>query len=652
MQEIALSVRELVTFVLRRGSIDSRFTGFDRALEGARIHRKLQKAAGDAYKPEVAMKATRVVDDILYRLDGRADGVIAEADGIVLDEIKTSAAPKELLQNENFNPLHWAQAQCYAAIACADFALDTITVQLTYYQIDTDEVIYHRRHFTAAQLESFLTDTLRLYTPWAQLAQHWRTVRNASIAALSFPFAQYRDGQYRLAGAVYKTIAAGGRLFAAAPTGIGKTISTLFPAIKAMGEEKGERIFFLTAKTITRQAAEDALFRLREKSGGALRLKSVTLTAKDKICLLDERSCTPEACPYANGYYDRINDALYAFLQERDCFTRDDILAFAKERQLCPFELSLDLTNFCDCILCDYNYLFDPVVRLKRFFEEGGDFIFLVDEAHNLVSRARDMYSARLDKSSFFAVKRALGKTPRRLAAALTKLNSAFIELRRKAQDAQTTQLVTAEGDKNFAKLLTAFTVEAQSWLDEHRDGPFHAEMLQLYFDARFYLRIFELYDTHFVTLTSLRGNEVSCELLCLDASPFLDASMALGRASILFSATLTPSDYFIRTLGGGDGAKRTLLQSPFPAEHFCLLCADTISTKYADRARTLPQLVQLIYTAVTAKKGNYLVFFPSYQYLQDAVALLKTQYPDMPITVQESRMDEAAREAFLAQFS
>lgn len=649
--EISLSVRELVEFVLRCGSIDSRFTGFDRALEGARIHRKLQKAAGEEYRAEVTLKATRVVDDITYRLDGRADGIFTEGDTVFIDEIKTTAAPAEQL-TADFNLLHWAQAQCYAAFYSFDNNLDEIGVQLTYYQIDTDEIIRHRRVFSAQELETFLADALHRYTPWADMNASWRTVRNASIAPLAFPFPAYREGQYRLAGAVYKTIAASGRLFAAAPTGIGKTISTLFPALKAMGEQKGERIFYLTAKTITRAAAQHALDRLRETSGNTLRLKNVTLTAKDKVCFLEERECTPEACPYADGYYDRVNDALYSFLQKRDRFTREDIALFAKEHLLCPFEFSLDLTLFCDCIICDYNYLFDPVVSLKRFFEEGGDFIFLVDEAHNLVDRARDMYSAGLNKSDFFAVKRELGKTPRKLATALTKLNNGFITLRHKAEEAEVQQHVTTEANQDFTKLLSHFTDAAQDWLDEHRDGPLHAEILQLYFDTRFYLRIFELYDEHFVTLVSLRGGEVRTELLCLDASAFLDASMALGRASVLFSATLTPADYFIQTLGGGESAKRTLLQSPFAADHFCLLAADTVSTKYADRERTLPQVTELIYTAISARCGNYMVFFPSYKYMRDAVELFRESYPDMPIAVQENGMDEAAREAFLEQFS
>ncbi len=639
--QIRLSVRELVEFVLRCGSIDSRFSGFDRMNEGSRIHRKLQKAAGDAYEAEVSFKAQRTIDGVRYTLEGRADGVIAEQDGgFTIDEIKTTAAPAELL-TADFNPLHWAQAKCYGAFLCERGGLPGAGVQITYYQIDTDEIIRHRRAFTAAELEDFLKDTLRRYAPWARMAAQWRGTRNASLRALRFPFPAYRPGQYEMARAVYRTIAGGGRLFCAAPTGIGKTMSTLFPALKAMGEEKGERIFYLTAKTITRQAAEEALARLRQNTADSetpLRLKAVTLTAKDKICPLAERNCTPQGCPRADGYYNRVNDALYEFLSARDIFTRADIEAFAEERRLCPFEFSLDLTNWCDCIVCDYNYLFDPVVSLKRFFAEGGDFIFLVDEAHNLVDRSREMYSASLHKSAVYGVKKALGKAHRRLSAALTKTNREFIALRRRCEEAETRALTLPKGVPELEKQLVRLCAACEGWLEEHREGELYTEVLALYFDVRFFLRIAEEYDEKYTALVFASGSEVCVRLLCLDAAPFLEDSLALGRAGILFSATLTPAEYFIR--------------SPFAPERLFLAAADTVSTKYADRERTREAVCRLIGAAVNTKAGNYLVFLPSYQYLRDVSDEFAMIYPEIPLAVQEIGMDEAAREAFLAQFS
>lgn len=658
---IRLAVRELIEFVLRRGDIDSRFAGFDRMNEGSRIHRKLQKAAGGNYQAEVAFKAARTVDNIAYTLEGRADGIIAEEDGsFTVDEIKTTGAPAELL-TADFNPLHWAQAKCYGAFLCARDGLSGVCIQITYYQIDTDEIIRHRRTFSAAELEAFLTDTLHAYTRWARMEAAWRGVRNASLKALRFPFLAYRRGQYELACAVYRTIAGSkqgkqsGRLFCTAPTGIGKTMSTLFPALKALGEEKGERVFYLTAKTVTRQTAQDALAKLRAHSstdGVLLRLRAVTLTAKDKICPLERRDCTPRACPRAAGYYDRVNDALFAFLSQSDDFTRENIEAYAEENRLCPFEFALDLTNWCDCIICDYNYLFDPVVSLKRFFTEGGDFIFLVDEAHNLVDRARDMYSAALKKSDVFALKKSLGKTHRKLTNALGKVNQEMVALRHRCEEAETRVLGVPEGLPELNRHLRLLSSACEDWLEEHRDGAAQEEVLTLYFDVRFYLRVTEWYGENYTTLLFLRGQDVVVRQLCLDAAPFLNASFSLGRAGILFSATLSPLDYFIRTLGGGENAKAIRLQSPFAPERLCIAVADTVSTKYADRERTREAVCRLIGTAVSARAGNYLVFLPSYKYLADVSDEFSMMFPDIPLAVQESGMDEAARAGFLSQFT
>lgn len=650
MEEVRLSVRSLIEFVLRCGSIDSRFSGFDRANEGSRIHRKLQKAAGQQYHAEVFFRSSRQVDGIHYLLEGRADGVIEEEEFYVVDEIKTTTAPTELL-TEDFNPMHWAQAKCYGTFLCEEKQLEGVMIQLTYYQVDTSEIVRHRRYFSKTQLQDFLADTLHLYTPWAKMEQQWRIQRNESLKSLTFPFSDYRPGQYRLARAVYLTICEKSRLFAAAPTGIGKTMSTLFPALKALGEEHGERIFYLTAKTITRQAAEDALHRLRDHSPG-LHVKTLTLTAKDKICPMENRECTPEACPLANGYYDRINGALFRFLSCEDAFTRENILSFAQGNALCPFELALDLSNWCDCIICDYNYLFDPVVSLKRFFTDGGDFIFLVDEAHNLVDRARSMYSARLCKSDFWEAKKALGKGGGKLKSALLKLNREWISLRQQIQESEERFLLCKEGKVEIARALPAFSSAAEEWLEEHREGALHDTILQLYFDVRFFLKIWELYDEHFTSLLTLSGTEISLELLCLDPSTFLDESMKLGRASILFSATLTPVDYFIQTLGGGDDSKRILLESPFPKENLCLLSADSISTKYADRHASIDAVCEMIATCAEAHRGNYFIFFPSHRYLAEVRERFQSLFPHLNVIAQQPSMEESEKEAFLSHFT
>lgn len=442
MATVHLPIRQLVEFLLRTGSIDSRFTGFDRALEGAHIHRKLQKAAGDGYQAEVFLSVERQAEDITFTLEGRADGIFTDETGtVVIDEIKTTAVPPEEI-TEDMNPCHWAQGMVYGAIYAAQQSLPELNVRLTYYQIDTDQIIRFIRRFTQQELDEFLDKLLCQYAPWAQRRIEWDVKRTQSLAALQFPFAQYRPGQRAMAGEIYRACRAGKtadckggtRLFCQAPTGIGKTMSALFPALKAMGEGNGEKLFYLTARNTTQTAAEDALTRLHTAQP-ELALRSVTLTAKEKVCLHPDAeghpACLPELCPYANGYYDRIKDALTALLDGTGSFDRAALAGAAKRFSVCPFELGLDLSEWCDVVIGDYNYLFDPVVHLKRFFDSSGDWLFLVDEAHNLPDRARAMYSARFCKSSLTEAKRALGKGKSALKTALTKADKALLEARK-----------------------------------------------------------------------------------------------------------------------------------------------------------------------------------------------------------------------------
>ena len=419
MAQVRLSVRELVEFLLQSGSIDSRFTGFDRANEGARIHRRLQKASGEGYAAEVPLTVLQTVKGIDYCVEGRADGIFEDEDGVVVvDEIKTTAVPSDRI-TEEMNRCHWAQGMVYATVLCRQRQLSRARVRLTYFQIDEERIIRFAREFTAGELEAFLLDLLEQYAPWAQRRMDWHALRQQSLQQLAFPFAEYRAGQRALAGAVYKACRdgadgeGGGRLLCQAPTGIGKTMSTLFPALRSIGEEKGEKVFYLTARTTTRAAAENAVAALKANQP-ELKLKSITLTAKDKICLCPGASgrpeCIPEVCPYASGYYDRIKGALADVLDNTHELTREALSEAAKRHTVCPFEMGLDLSEWCDVVVCDYNYLFDPVVALHRFFDSRGDWIVLIDEAHNLPDRAREMHSAHFAKSSLLEAKKSTGK--------------------------------------------------------------------------------------------------------------------------------------------------------------------------------------------------------------------------------------------------
>ena len=696
MPTIRLSVRELVEFLLRTGSIDSRFTGFDRANEGARIHRRLQKAAGEGYSAEVFLTAERTMEGIGFTIEGRADGIFTDEDGtVVIDEIKTTAAPTDAI-TEDMNPCHWAQGMVYGAICAEQRELETLDVRLTYYQIDTDEIIRYTRHFSAAELDAFLNDLLRQYLPWARRQLDWVEARTRSLGALQFPFPAYRPGQRALAGEVYRACAAGKaeqkggtRLFCQAPTGIGKTMSALFPALKAMGEGKGEKIFYLTARNTTQAAAEDALARLRA-ADPALSLRSVTLSAKEKACLCKDAegrpACLPEACPYANGYYERLKDALADLLDSAVPYDRAALTETARRHRVCPFELGLDLSEWCDVVIGDYNYLFDPVVHLKRFFDAAGDWLFLIDEAHNLPDRARAMYSAQFAKSSLTEAKRALGKGKSSLKTALTKADKVFLAARKAcaqaaprtgaepAGETEPTQvsLLPAETAPDFAlpeplyardgtvflqqlpaalpAALRAVHTPLQDWLEQNPEDPAHAQLLELYFALQDIARAADRYDSHFVTQLTARGSELELHLLCLDPAPFVDASLAAGRSAALFSATLTPPAFYRSVLGCAD-ARAVALPSPFPPENLGLFCLPGISTRYRQREASVPAVADALAALAKGKTGNYLAFFPSYAYLQQVYEAFAARWPDIPTLVQQRSLDDAGRAEFLAQF-
>lgn len=647
METVKLSARQLVEFVCMSGSIDSRFSGFERAAEGARIHRKLQKAAGEGYTPEVSLKESYLVESVPYRIEGRADGIF-EQDGVVtIDEIKTVTTPVELI-TEDMSPVHWAQGKVYACIYANQNHCEQMAVQLTYFQVDEELTLRFCRQFSRAELDAFMLDLLTQYAPWAKRSAAFLNSRTQSLSALRFPFADYRTGQRALAGAVYRTLRDGERLLAQAPTGIGKSMSAVFPALKAMGESHGERLFYLTARTTARTAAETALSVLRQHQPD-LQLKSITLTAKDKVCLQETRECTPEACPYANGYYDRVKEAMWFALDQME-FTRPALEALAKQFTVCPFELGLDLSLWCDVIVGDYNYLFDPVVSLKRFFEKSGDYLFLVDEAHNLPDRAREMHSASLQKSEVYAAKKLLGKTKSPLNRALTKLNNLFIDLRHSCEGEPNHVRFSNTALTDLNRQIALCNQPMQDWLEEHKEGTAHETMLQLYFALREYLRVSEGYNDNYTTQISTYQSEVRVNQLCLDPSEFVNASLAKGRGAVLFSATLSPFSYYGDILGCPD-AKHANLPSPFAQERMGLFCAANISTRYRDREAGIDDIVQYLHTFSAGRTGNYMAFFPSYAYLRQVQERFSELYPTVHTLVQESGMDDEARADFLAQF-
>lgn len=643
---LKISIRSLVEFILRSGDIDSGFMSMNRALEGGKAHRKLQKSYGDDYKAEVSLKKNMEFEGYNLVLEGRADGIFIEDGNVIIDEIKSVTKPLELI-NEDYDFRHWAQAMCYGYIYGEENNLENIIIQLTYIHLETDEVKKLRRSFLMKELESFFKDLVQKYCIWADLTSSWITIRDNSIKELKFPFPQYRKGQREMAAAVYRAIRDENILFAQAPTGIGKTISTLFPAVKAMGEGITSKIFYLTAKTTTQTVAEEAFQRMKDMG---LKFISITITAKDKICFKEERQCNPGYCEYARGHFDRVNDAIMDMLQNETEIDRDKILAYAQKHKVCPFEYSLDIALWADCVICDYNYLFDPNASLKRFFmDKKTDFTFLIDEAHNLVDRAREMYSAELHKKDFLELKKVMKGKNKELHASCNSINKYFIEL--KKQLGEEYHHVNKEEDKDLYQLLGSFVAKADKYLSTNEEARRNKELMNLYFAALNLLKISENYDEHYVTYVERHGNDVRFKLFCHDPSLLISQVLKKGKAAVFFSATLLPMDYFHEILGGGENSKSIYLKSPFDPANRCLLIGGNVATRYSKRDNSYGRIADYIYKAVKAKTGNYMVFFPSYKYMESVYEEFTAKYAEYNVKMQISGSTEEEKVLFMESF-
>lgn len=668
--ELRVSVRQLVEFILREGSIDNRkSSGSDTAMqEGSRIHKMLQRRMGSEYHAEIGLNYTWASEEYDIIIEGRADGIIdhnwgmhtpeeigKEENKVVIDEIKGTY--RDLKRITAPVGVHLAQAKCYAFMYASEHQLDQIGVRMTYCQMETEELKYFHEDYTFQELKGWFEDLMLEYKKWADFQFTWNTVRTASIRQLAFPF-PYREGQKELVTYVYQTIYHKRKLFLEAPTGVGKTISTVFPAVKSMGEGLIEKIFYLTAKTITRTVAQEC-FGLLQQNG--LQMKTIVLTAKDKICFMkqeetakEEAECNPEACPYADGHYDRINDAMYDLLTHEAHFTREKVQAYAAKHQVCPFELSLDMSLFADAVICDYNYVFDPRVYLKRFFADGlgkRDYVFLIDETHNLLDRGREMYSAALLKDSFLGTKRLLKELSPRIAKLLDKCNKELLVMKRQCESYRREEEIDG-----FVRMLNHLYAAIDDFLDEHDTFPNKKELLDFYFEAAHFLNIYEIMDENYVVYSQLLDNgDFMLKLFCVNPARNLRQCMHKGRSTILFSATLLPIQYYKKLLGGEPTDYEVYAKSTFDEKKKALFIANDVTSKYARRSeREFLRIAEYIYEVVRQRHGNYMVFLPSHLFLEQVYRCFMEGYYQadfMECIVQEDYMSEAKREEFLLRF-
>ena len=656
-----ISVRSLVEFILRSGDIDNRHTvsSENAMLEGGRIHRMIQRRMGAEYQAEVSLRYVWPTENYDLILEGRADGVIDENGQITIDEIKGTY--RELANMKGPVPVHVAQAKCYAYMYAWEKDVEHVTVRMTYCNMDTEEIRYFTEHCDMSELKVWFLKLVEEYLKWADYRYEWKQIRNASIKAAVFPFA-YREGQKELVSYVYQTIYHKRKLFLQAPTGVGKTISTVYPAIKAMERGMGEQIFYLTAKTITRTVAEDTIQLLRDRG---VRLKSVILTAKDKICFLEKAECNPDSCPYAKGHFDRINEAMYDMITHEESFCRENIEKYASKYQICPFEFGLDMSLFADAVIGDYNYLFDPHVYLKRFFagNEGGDYIFLIDEAHNLLERGREMYSASLIKEEFMQLKSALKEEypaavlfkrgfAVRMTKQLEKCNKEFLALKRECEDCR----IVENMDGLVLEVLKLHALIGE-YLEENEEVEVPAKelILDLYFHLNHFLDIYERVDDKYVKYTQLMSDgSFLLKLFCVDPSTNLKECLQKGRSSILFSATFLPIQYYKKLLGGEESDYEVYAKSVFDTEKRKLMIAEDVTSKYTRRSEEeFYSIAKYIFEIVTKRHGNYMVFCPSYQFLQQVYEIFEENFAteEMECLVQGDFMTEEEREIFLNKF-
>lgn len=650
-ERIKISVRNLVEFILRSGNLDNRRTSAaDREAmqKGSRIHRKLQKQMKASYKAEVPLKWEEEYSDFIIEIEGRADGIINDEEACVIDEIK--GVYRDLYFLEEPVPVHKAQAMCYAYFYASQKKISKIEIQMTYCHLETEEIKRFREEFSFSYLKKWFEDLLSEYYKWANFQYQRRIERRSSMEGLEFPY-PYRKGQKELVSGVYHTMRTEKQLFIQAPTGIGKTMAAIFPAVRAVGEGHGDKIFYLTAKTITRTVAEEAFSILKEKG---LSYKTISITAKEKLCLCEETDCNPEKCPYAEGHFDRVNAAVFEILNEKDTYLREDLLEQAEKHRVCPYEMCLDISSWVDAVICDYNYVFDPNVYLRRFFGDGvkGDYLFLIDEAHNLVERGRKMYSAVLCKEDFLETAKIVKEHSAKLYKILKKCNRLMLEYKRECDEC-----TVMENIAGLSLQLMNLLGEMENFLEKEHEEKVQKAVLEFSFSVRHFLNMYDIADENYVIYSHYDDEQrFLITLYCVNPKRNLQECLNKGRGAVFFSGTFLPLPYYRSLFSERRDDYAICASSPFLRENLKLLVACDVSSKYTRRGVSeYEKMAEYIYELAAGKQGNYMVFFPSYRMLEDIYEIFRNKTEERQFEVscilQSSNMTEQEREEFLEAF-
>ncbi len=643
---IHISVRDLVERFVRVGDLTSGVFIPDRATAAIALHQRIQQSRPEAYESEVVISHICESGPWAIHISGRIDGIFRYPDRIVLEEIKTTIQnPKE--SGDADNPHHWAQLKLYAYMISMEYELESVDTCLTYAQLHSKVTWEIQRTFSRTVLEEFVAPLILRLVRRTEGIQHFQTLRDQSIGSLKFPFEECRRGQQHMMEEVYQAIVDGDQLLVQAPTGIGKTMAVILPALKTLSQGKIDRMFYLTARSTGKQVAEEAFGILMDQG---LRLKTVTLTAKEKICFDAAAECNRDECEFAKGYHDRIDEAITSAL-EIDCLSRDVMEKIARKYMVCPFELSMELSDLANCIICDYNYVFDPQANLRRFLSRPREaYLFLVDEAHNLVDRSREMFSAEIRKQAFLDLRRRIKKALPEVYSALDKVNKRLLRFMKASPD-KAQAFAETELPEDLWVALSDFVKACEKWLVLNRDASFREILLELYFGVTRFLKVTELFDASYAVCCERFAKDFRVRLFCIDPSSSLSRVLEKGRATIFFSATLTPTEYFQKTFGCGEASSGLVLASPFPRENLCVMVSN-VSTLFRNRRNTKEMVAGLVRSLVSQKIGNYLIFFPSYSYMTMVVRSFETLFPEFETLVQTPRLTEVDREHFLQKFS
>lgn len=646
-----VSVKGLVEFAVAQGDLVYRNHKTPTGLEGIRAHQFIQKKRPSDYTPEFFVKDEIVFGDYRLMIRGRMDGIFQNSNPIVIEEIKSSYLKYQDI-SDAVKSLHLAQAKVYACIYLRIFGGLGAGIQMTYFDLvdNIQEAKYYT--FSFQELSDFYFAIVEIYAQWQNKMHLWLIQRNQSLVAFNFPFPEFRKGQRQLSVDVYRAIRDRNRLYLQAPTGIGKTLGVLFPALKNLGEGNADRIFFLTAKTVGKKVVEETISRVQV----SCRLKTISLTAKDKICFqVDGKPCNPEICVYAKNYYDKLRNAL-AEIWNYELFDKETIEKIALEHEICPFEFSLDLANWCDLIICDYNYIFDPFVYLRRFFDDdnGKNSVLLIDEANHLVDRSRSMYSASVTRYGAFHLQQMLLNTNPDISATLLKIEKAFKAVHKKisGEKWEFEACVLNDIPKGLTASLSSFQELIEAKLGEGEGELWPIELHGYYFEVNRFLKIKEFFDRNYRFIFKVENNHWEVKLFCLDPSSWLLTRLNAVRAAIFFSATFTPFNYFSQLIENSNSVLTAEYPSPFNPELQKMAIDDKVSTFYQERSAYYDIVVERVLSFIKHKAGNYLIFTPSFSYLNEISDKLKSQISDINVIVQKKNMTEGERDLFLNEFN